>query len=112
MAALLLFIIWPKPTVILPLTRNTKTKAAALFAKRAEAKTELYDFAGALADYDKAIDLIADGGYFKSRATLHFEMGDWERAVADWKRAEELGAADSLLQQKHFEQRFSEQNLR
>lgn len=75
---------------------NVENKGSELLANRAESRAALYDFAGALADLDRAIALKEVNGWVKKRAFIRFDKGDWEGAVADWKRLIELAPYEKL----------------
>lgn len=77
---------------------TAKNKGSELFTNRGLAKAALYDFPGAIADYDKAIALVDNGLWRKYRAETRFELGDYDGAVADWRRAVELGAVQDVTE--------------
>lgn len=66
---------------------DKKNKGSELFVNRGEAKAAAYLFTDALVDLNKAIAMIENGYWYKSRAETYFGMGDWENAAADWKKA-------------------------
>lgn len=74
------------------LSHNAKSndKGSALLFHRAKARAAIYDFSGALADLDKAVAL-KEKSWVKDRSKMRFESGDWDGAVADWQRAQQLG---------------------
>ena len=62
---------------------------------RAYAKADLQDYQGALADFDKAIEIDPlDELNYSSRGLLKDMIGDLRGACADWRKAEELGHED------------------
>ena len=61
-------------------------------------KAEANDHYGAISDYNKAIGL--DPNYvdaYNNRGASKENLGDLNGACADWKKAAELGSADSKL---------------
>ena len=64
---------------------------------RAYAKSDLNDYKGALADFDKAIEVepLNDLNY-SSRGLLKEMNGDLSGACSDWKKAVELGHDDAV----------------
>jgi tetratricopeptide (TPR) repeat protein len=62
------------------------------YESRAEARFANGEFAAAVADYTRAIELGGESGYlYAGRAEAHFANGDFPAAVADYTRAIELG---------------------
>src|SRR5688500_3755152 len=61
------------------------------------------DYAGALADHDRAIKLApANAGYYGGRAHLKLVfLGDYEGAVADASKAIELGPGGEFAYEHH-----------
>lgn len=65
-------------------------KGALLFRVRAEAKWKNYDYAGALTDYNRAIELESAKSDYASRSRLHFDMGNIDAARADWGKGDKF----------------------
>lgn len=66
------------------------SKGALLFRVRAEAKWKNYDYAGALTDYNRAIELESTKSDYASRSRLHFDMGNIDAARADWGKGDKV----------------------
>ncbi len=75
-------------------------KGSELLANRGQAKFALYDYAGALADYDAALALYDGAKWRKNRAWAHYNLGDYELAVSDWNSAVKL---DSTTDKSPFD---------
>ena len=69
---------------------TTPHKGALLFGVRGEAKWKSYDYASALADFNRAIELNDDKGYYSQRARLHFDMGNADAARVDWLKGDKV----------------------
>lgn len=63
-------------------------KGALLFGVRGETKWKIYDYVGALADFNRAIELNDGKGYYAQRARLYFDMGDADAARVDWAKSD------------------------
>jgi Tfp pilus assembly protein PilF len=69
---------------------NPRYKEA--YLERAYSKNNLEDYAGALADYGKALEI--DPNYaeaYLNRGTLYYEMDRDAEACKDWRKAMNLG---------------------
>ena len=63
---------------------------------RALVKSALYNYQGALADLDKAIEIDPmDELNYSMRALVKEDMGDLQGACSDWRKAADLGDDDS-----------------
>ena len=60
------------------------------YVNRAQVKQSMKDFAGAFADYDRAIQLRPDAGVFYARGTARQQHNDLNGAAADYSKAIEL----------------------
>jgi tetratricopeptide (TPR) repeat protein len=69
-------------------------KSTALFRLRGEAKWKNYDYPGALADINRAIELESNKGDYADRARLHFDMGNATAARADWGKGDQFTIAE------------------
>ena len=65
------------------------------YASRATFREQTYDFAGALSDLNKAIELEATAKLFEQRARMHVQLGDLEMARQDYEEAYALDAKPS-----------------
>src|SRR5688572_24977064 len=66
--------------------------------EKGEAKVEANDLNGALAEFDRAIELQRDNGeLYKKRGYLKFQMNDLEGALSDLNTADVKNAADAEL---------------
>ena len=71
-------------------------QTAAGWFTRAEAKSSLGDYAGAIADYDKAIELDPEyAAAFSNRGDAKSNLGDYAGAIADFDKAIELDPKDA-----------------
>jgi tetratricopeptide (TPR) repeat protein len=61
-----------------------------IFRTRATLKVKKADVSGAIADYDKAIELEPTAKTYKDRAALHFKMGNTQLQKRDLAEAERL----------------------
>lgn len=79
-------------------------KDAATFASRGNKKFQYDDFKGAIADFNKAIELKpADTNYYQGRAISKFKLNDKTGAKADLEIAVELGCIDAKeILRKYF----------
>ncbi|KAI9737717.1 MAG: hypothetical protein M1818_005721 [Claussenomyces sp. TS43310] len=78
-----------------PLNRGTNSK---LMQNRALCSIKLKDYAGAIADCEKALSL--DPSYTKARktkATALGQSGDWEESVKEWKALQESEPGDASI---------------
>ena len=57
-----------------------------IYSQRGDLKAKLKDFAGAIADYDKAIALKPNdlASYYGSRGGINSQSGNYDRAIADY----------------------------
>jgi tetratricopeptide (TPR) repeat protein len=73
---------------------TARHKGALLFGVRGEAKWKNYDYAGALADFNRALELNSEKGYYSQRARLHFEMGNADAARSDWAKGDKFTSGE------------------
>ena len=67
------------------------------YNNRGIARAEQKDLAGALADYDRAIELDPqDATAYNNRADVYLELKDWESARSDYERRVALSSEDAL----------------
>ncbi len=71
-------------------------KGALLYRVRGEAKAKYYDYSGALADYNSAIEREGNKGDYAQRARLHFAMGSAEAARADWANGDKIARDEQI----------------
>jgi tetratricopeptide (TPR) repeat protein len=76
---------------------TARHKGALLFGVRGEAKWKNYDYTGALADFNRAIELNNDEkGYYSQRARLHFDMGNEDAARSDWAKGDKIASGEQV----------------
>ncbi|MEL7226262.1 MAG: hypothetical protein AAGL17_15835, partial [Cyanobacteria bacterium J06576_12] len=74
--------------------KNEKPQNATVYSSRALSRSELDDNAGAQADITEAIALDDDNpDYYKLRGMLRFLNEEFDASIPDFKKAEELYAA-------------------
>lgn len=60
------------------------------YLNRARYRRGVFDFRGAIADFDKAIALDPETDYHGERGGVYYALGDLEKAVADFRRSHQM----------------------
>lgn len=60
------------------------------YLHRAGFRYQTYDFAGALLDMDKVVEIDGTAEYYAQRATVHMQLRDMDAAIADLEEAYQL----------------------
>ena len=70
---------------------NSDPQTAKAYYKRGNAKYDANDYAGAIADYNKAIELDPQDAYaYDNRGSAKYLLNDYAGAMADYNKAIEL----------------------
>ena len=81
--------------MLIPLLSFGQTEIENL-VESGDAKFELEDYSGAIADYTKAIALDPENSYsFYSRGFANDNLGYSNEACSDWRKSAELGDSDA-----------------
>ena len=81
---------------ILAVPETAQAESAVFYYNRGNAKYDLEDYYGAIADYSKAIEINPREAFiFKNRGIAKELIGDMKGACADWRKASSLGFKDA-----------------
>ena len=69
---------------------------------------KMKDYAGAKATLEKALQTTKDASVIEHYGDVLFQLGDKDKAVAEWQRARKTGAASDLLERKLKERKLYE----
>ena len=76
---------------------NCGTDTAENYRLRGDDKLRLKDYNGAIADYNKVIELAPNhSNVYYYRGNIKEFIGDLNGACSDWGKAAELGSADAI----------------
>ena len=89
-------------------TQAADAQSADDYLKRGNAKSDLKDYQGAIADYSKAIEINPkDAAAYNNRGVANRKLGDNRAAIADYNKALEI---DSQLAVAYLNRGISKEN--